>query len=125
MRELMILRSAQIHGADYQWDDHVRMALDAGVSEAEIKALDSWRASPLFDPATRAALALTEQMIEGTVDEDTLKQLAAYFDATERVELIVTAGFYCMVPRVLDALRLNDSDRGDSSNSIADGDDWT
>jgi alkylhydroperoxidase family enzyme len=110
MRELMILRSAQIHGAGYQWDDHLRMAFDAGVTEAQVEALDSWRASPFFDPATRAALALMEQMIEGMVGEETLKELAAHFDPTERVELIVTAGFYCMVPRVLDALRLNDSD---------------
>lgn len=106
LRELMILRGAQIQEAGYQWSDHVAMALAAGVDQTQIDALGSWRESDLFSASARAALALTEEMLSGRVSDQVLDGLAAAFDAEERVELIVTAGFYFMVPRVLDALRL-------------------
>ena len=106
MRELMILRSAQVHGASLQLHDHTLMALAAGASEDQIAELEDWRSSASFDPPTLCALALTEEMIRGRVEDTTLDELAEHFGPAERIELIVTAGFYCMVPRVLDALRL-------------------
>jgi len=106
LRELMILRCAQVQDAGYQWRDHLVMALSAGVERDQIHALASWRSSDLFDDKARAALAITDEMLEGSVSADTLADLEKEFEAAERVELIVTAGFYCMVPRVLDALRL-------------------
>jgi len=106
LRELMILRSAQIHGAPYQWRDHVRMASEAGVSDDQISALKGWRSSALFDVPTRCALAFTEEMVRGRVKDETLEELAHHFAPDQRIELILTAGFYCMAPRVLDALRL-------------------
>jgi len=33
-------------------------------------------------------------------------QIAVHFSESERVELVLTAGFYAMVPRVLDACRV-------------------
>jgi alkylhydroperoxidase family enzyme len=33
-------------------------------------------------------------------------ELARHFSEPERVELVLTAGFYAMVPRVLDACRV-------------------
>ncbi len=106
LRELMILRCAQVQDAGYQWRDHLVMALAAGVDREQIHALSSWRSSDLFEDEARAALALTDEMLEGKVSADTLAELEKEFDAAERIELIVTAGFYCMVPRVLEALRL-------------------
>jgi len=109
LRELIILRSAQIHDARYQWRDHVRMAAEAGVSPEQVDGLEDWASSTLFDEKTRCALAFTEEMVEGEVSEATLGKLADLFNPAERIELILTAGFYCMVPRVLDALRLEPS----------------
>lgn len=106
LRESMILRAAQLEEADYVWRDHTVMARDAGVSEEQINALTSWPSSDLFDEPTRACLALTDELVAARVSDETLDGLARWFSAEDRIELIVTAGFYCMVPRVLDALRL-------------------
>jgi 4-carboxymuconolactone decarboxylase len=106
LRELMILRAAQLQEADYVWRDHIAMASAAGVSEEQIDAVASWQSSVVFDEPTRACLALIEEMVGGQVRKATLGHLERAFSAEDRVELIVTAGFYCMVPRVLDALRL-------------------
>lgn len=109
LRELMILRCAQIQGAAYQWMDHVEMGRDAGVREEQIEALASWETSGMFDQRELRVLELTDSMIAGNVGDEVLADLAEEFDPAERVELIVTAGFYCMVPRVLNALRLEPS----------------
>jgi alkylhydroperoxidase family enzyme len=107
LRELMILRTAQLHDARYQWRDHVRMAAEVGVTPEQEHQLDDWRASTLFDEKSRCALAFTEEMVRGEVSDATLGDLAGLFSPAERIELTLTAGFYCMVPRVLDALRLD------------------
>lgn len=106
LRELMILRAAQLQKAQYVSRDHTDMALAAEVSEEQIAALTSWQSSDQFDEPTRACLALIEEMVIGQVSDETLDLFARLFSAEERIELIVTAGLYCMVPRVLDALRL-------------------
>lgn len=106
LRELMILRSAQLHDARYQWRDHVLMAAEAGVSPDQVQGLEDWASSTLFDERSRCALAFTDEMVRGEVSDATLGDLAESFSPAERIELILTAGFYCMVPRVLDALRL-------------------
>ena len=104
LRELMILRGAQIAGSDYQWQHHSVMATDAGVDGERIRKLDRWREEDIFTASERAALAFTEMVMSGRVDEVVSAELAQHFDAAERVELTLTAGFYAMVPRVLDAL---------------------
>ena len=109
LRELMILRTAQLHQAPYQWRDHVRMAAEAGVTPEQIDGLEERASSTLYDEKTRCALDLTEDMVRGEVSDATLGELADLFTPAERIELILTAGFYCMVPRVLDALRLQPS----------------
>lgn len=110
IRELMILRSAQMHGSTYQWRDHVVMAAEAGVGDDQISALEDWRSSSLFDLPTCCALAFTEEMVRGRVEDGTLEELAHHFAPDQRIELMVTAGFYCMAPRVLNALRLTPSE---------------
>ena len=48
LRELMILRGAQVAGTGYEWAHHVPMALSAGVSDAQIDALAHWKESEHF-----------------------------------------------------------------------------
>jgi 4-carboxymuconolactone decarboxylase len=90
----------------YELAHHRLMARRSGVSEAELEALDRWREASFFAPDERAALAFMEAMVEGSVPDAVSAELARHFDPSERVELTLTAGLYCMVPRVLDALRV-------------------
>ncbi|MDQ6918441.1 MAG: carboxymuconolactone decarboxylase family protein [Candidatus Dormibacteraeota bacterium] len=106
LRELMIVRGASLMRCDYELAHHRVMALRCGVSEEELEALDRWRETALFAPQERAALAFMEAMVEGAVPDAVNAELARHFDASERVELALTGGLYCMVPRVLDALRV-------------------
>jgi alkylhydroperoxidase family enzyme len=87
LRELCILRTASLHHSQYEWHQHRRMAREVGVTDYQVAELEMWRTSDAFDDEERAALA-------------------RHFDHAQRVELTVTAAFYAMVPRILDALRV-------------------
>jgi 4-carboxymuconolactone decarboxylase len=104
LRELMILRTALLHHSQYEWHQHRRMARDEGVSETQVAELEMWRTSDKFDEAEKSALALTDAIVEGEVTPEVIRELERHFGYAQRVELTVTAAFYAMVPRVLDAL---------------------
>ena len=106
LRELMILRTAVVMRSEYEWHQHRVMALDAGVPAEQVAALAAWQVSDLFDDREKAALTLTDAMLSGSVPDAVHDALAREFDDAERVELVLTAGCYAMVPRVLDALRV-------------------
>ena len=106
LREIMILRTAQIARSEYEWAHHLRMARKAGVSEAKIAALAGWRDSKEFDARERAAIALTEAVMACNVTDEVHAEVKKHFSDAEFVELCLTAGFYAMVSRMLDALRV-------------------
>lgn len=106
LRELMILRTASVMRADYEWHQHQDMARRAGVSSEQLDAISAWQTSECYSDRERAALMLTDAMLAGHVNDSVQQELARHFSDQERVELVATAGFYAMVPRVLDALRV-------------------
>ncbi len=106
LRELMILRTAVVMRSEYEWHQHVAMAADAGVAAEKVAAIAAWQSSQLYDAPERAALMLTGAMLTGNVADAVHDEVARHFSAAEKVELVLTAGFYAMVPRVLDACRV-------------------
>jgi alkylhydroperoxidase family enzyme len=104
LRELMILLTAMLQHSPYEWHQHRRMAREAGATDNEVAELTMWRTSEAFSEADRAALAFTDAIVHGEVPPAVNEELARHFDEQQRVELTVTAAFYAMVPRVLDAL---------------------
>src|SRR5918998_1925568 len=106
LRELVILRTAQRTLSRYEWHQHRLMAAEAGVDEHQVAELPMWRTSPAFTDAERAALALTDALVEGHVPDEVNATVDKHFGPQARVELTLTAAFYCAVPRLLDGLRV-------------------
>ena len=106
LRELCILRTASLHHSQYEWHQHRRMAREVGVTDYQVAELEMWRTSDAFDAEERAALALTDAIIDSNVPDEVIRELERHFDHAQRVELTVTAAFYAMVPRILEALRV-------------------
>ena len=111
LRELVIVRVAQLNGAQYEADQHAPIALKEGISQAQLEELADWEMSTRFDAAQRAVLALTDVMTRK------VKVPAATFDAVrpflgnrEIVELVATIGAYNMVSRFLEALDIHSHD---------------
>lgn len=104
LRELVILRGAQLLHSEYEWAQHLPMARKAGVREAQIAALAQWRSSPEFDPREKAALALGEAVTDGRVTDEVHAEAMRHFDGHDYVEIALVAAFYAMVGRMLDAM---------------------
>ncbi|MBV8032505.1 MAG: carboxymuconolactone decarboxylase family protein [Betaproteobacteria bacterium] len=104
LRELVILRGAQLMRSEYEWAQHLRMARKAGVPDAQIEALADWRNSGKFDEKEKAALRLAEAVTNGRVTDEDYAQAMRHFDHHDYVELAAVAAFYAMVGRMLDAM---------------------
>jgi 4-carboxymuconolactone decarboxylase len=104
LRELVILRGAQLMRSEYEWAQHLAMARKAGVSETQIAALASWRDSAEFNAKEKAALALGEAVTQGRVSDEVYRLASQEFDQHDYVELALVAAFYAMVGRMLDAM---------------------
>lgn len=106
LRELAILRGAQVSDAHYEWTRHVPMALEAGVTQAQLDALSTWRESPLFSEQEKAVLQMAEEVTDGPAASaasiDALK--AAGFSDSDVVELVLTSSFYVCVSRFLQSM---------------------
>lgn len=108
IRELMILRGAQICQSDYEWFQHEKMAKQCGIDQKKIDAIRDWPNSMIFDERERLALKLMESLIEngGEIDDQLYTAIKQQFTNEEILELIMTGSFYTMVPRVLKSLRV-------------------
>jgi len=108
LRELAILRVAQMTGADFEWKAHSAFALKNGVTQQQLDELDAWRVSTNFSDDERAMLAFTEQLTTNlAVDDETFAPLHERWSAAEIVELILTVSFYSCVSRVLNSLQIH------------------
>jgi len=106
LRELVILRGAQVARSEYEWASHLLMARKFGVREAQIQALADWRKSPEFDAREKAALELAEAVTRSEVTDAVYASVSKHFDHAEYLELTMVAAFYAMVSRIIDAIRV-------------------
>ena len=104
LRELVILRGAQLMRSEYEWAQHLPMARKAGVTERQIETLQSWKTSANFDEREKAALALGEAVTEGRVSDEVYTLAKKHFDDHDYVEIALVAAFYAMVARMIDAM---------------------
>jgi 4-carboxymuconolactone decarboxylase len=107
LRELIIMRTAQIVGSTYEINQHIPLMKMCGFSAAQIAALPQWQVSSLFDDKERATLGYVEQMAHGgDVDDQTFAAMQKYFTTQEIVEITYTVGSYYANGLLTKALRI-------------------
>jgi alkylhydroperoxidase family enzyme len=104
LRELGVLRLAQLAGSAYEWSHHRPMALDAGVTPEQAADLANWRASPAFNQTERLVLAVTEAVHAMAVTDELFAELQAALGQPGAIELIVVVSQYEAVARIIQAL---------------------
>jgi alkylhydroperoxidase family enzyme len=104
LRELAVLRLAQLAGSAYEWSHHRPMALAAGVTTDQAAALSGWRSSPAFDPAERLVLTAAEAVHQMAVTGELFGELEAALGRAGAMELIVVVSQYEAVARIIQAL---------------------
>jgi len=96
LRELTIMRTAQISGSHYEMAQHTPIALACGYSQAQLDGMDKWQQPGLFPDKERALLAYIDQVVgrNGNVDDAVFAELSRYYTPREIVELTITATQY-------------------------------
>ena len=104
-REMVILRTAWLSGTHYEWAHHVGFALEAGLSENEIRALSGesfdWTAEEctLLD-------AVDQLHAYHTLTDEIWNRLARFLSAEQLITLPMLVGQYTMLAGTLNALRV-------------------
>ena len=107
-RELVIMHVAVLNGADYEYQAHAPLAIQAGLTQQQVDALPTWRTADVFDERDRAVLAYCESMTrEVHVPDGVFAPLPHHYNAQEILELTTTIAGYNAVSRVLEALQVD------------------
>ena len=104
-RELLILQVAHIEGGEYEWRQHVPIALGVGVTQPQIDALARGDyVAAVFNEAERALLAFSREVVENVrVGDAVFAGVRKHFGDQEIVESIFTIGCYMMMARLTEA----------------------
>lgn len=124
VRELAILRVARLSAAEYEWVQHVPIALAAGASEEQVAAVGRGDIEDRsLGALERAALRFTTEVVRDVRASD--ESLAALRDAgltpREVVELLLVVGQYMMVARVAETAGIELDEPGDVVQSSRRG----
>ncbi len=106
LRELCLLHAVRLQGGDYEWEQHVPIALHLGCTEAQIAALKSGDdTAACFDACEKSALRFTrEVVVDVGASPAALAEVRKHLSERETVELIVMSGFYIMLARLTETL---------------------
>ena len=102
LRELAILRIAQLSGARYEWVQHEPIARAVGVSEPQIEALAADSVDDAcFSAVDRLVLRFTTEVVNAVKASDaTFAEMQRHFSPREIVELLLAIGFYMTIARL-------------------------
>lgn len=108
VREIVILRVAERSAAPYAFAQHAAIAASVGVAAAQVAELERGRPlSELFDERERAALAFVDQVLdEPRASAETFARLGQHLPARQIVELLLTAGCFRMMSRLVTVFEL-------------------
>jgi 4-carboxymuconolactone decarboxylase len=104
-REIAILRVAGTLDCAYELHHHGALALQAGLTQAEVQAAADAAIAHAWTAPERQILELTDALTAHTpVDDATWVALDGVLDDGQRLELLVLVGFYAMLAGVFNAV---------------------
>ncbi len=107
LRELAILRVGELLQAEYEFTQHVPLALQAGVKKDQIDQLSNWTSARGFNREEQAVLRYAEELTKNIrVSDGTFTELRNLFSEHCIVELTAAIGYYNMACRILVGLQI-------------------
>jgi len=96
-RELLIMRTAFLVGAEYEWAHHVEYARAAGFTNDEIARIASGANAPGWNEEQKAVLRAADELRrEAFISGATWSALSKHYNNKQLVEIIFTVGGYSM-----------------------------
>jgi alkylhydroperoxidase family enzyme len=91
IRELLVLRTAWLHGSDVVWRERVPHARNAGLTDAELRRIAVGPAAPGWDDFEAALLRMADQLFRNSFVNDVIYQaIAARYDACHLMDAGMT-----------------------------------
>lgn len=101
LRETVILRVAHLSRSDYELHHHVPLARAAGLTEAELRAIED-RDYGALDPLFAAAAKFTDEVVTQLApSDDTLANLRQVASDQVVINLVLTIGCYMSIARLI------------------------
>lgn len=108
LREYAVLQGAKYTNGEYEWAQHVPIAIDCGATTEQMQALERDDLdADCFDATEKLVLAFNRQaMHENKVDADLYAKVRDALSDREIVELLLTLGYYSMLARMTEVVEL-------------------
>jgi len=106
LRELMILRTTALCGAEYEWGVHIASFADkAQWTEEQIRStVHGDAADPCWSEQEQCVILLADQLhASNTVTDEAWQRIASRFGSDQLVELVTLSGLYHMVSFMVNA----------------------
>ena len=105
--ELVILRVAHNTGSEYEWAQHERIAVRAGMSEAEIASVREGPDAEGWSERQALLLRAVDAMhADGRIGDELWAELSRHLDEVRLIELCMLIGHYEMLAMTLNSLRV-------------------
>ncbi len=103
-REMLILRTGWLCRSEYEWGQHVEIAREAGMSEAEIAACAQGPRAALWDRFEAALLLAADELHgEQCISDATWETLTERYNEGQMIDLVYTVGNYTLVSMALNS----------------------
>ena len=103
-RELLILRTGFNCASDYEWGQHVRLALSIGISREEIERVAAGPDAPGWTQADATLLRAADELhSDSRIADRTWAELSESYDERGLIELTMLVGHYHMVAFALNS----------------------
>lgn len=94
-KEIVILCAAHLARGDYEWRHHVRLAMEAGLSEAEVAQIQAGPKAAGWSDAERALVEAVDQCFERHgLSESVIDSLSNHFGPNAAYDVLATIGMY-------------------------------
>ena len=91
IRELLILRTAWLHGSDVIWRERIPFARKAGVTDAELRKIAQGPAAPGWDGFEANLLRMADQLFRNSfVNDSVFNAMAARYDTCQVMDAAMT-----------------------------------
>lgn len=106
--ELVILRVAHNCASAYEWQQHERLGVAAGLSPADVARVREGPGAPGWEPRQSLLLRAADELhgASRTISDGLWSELAAVLDERRLIELCLLVGHYEMLAMTLNALQV-------------------
>jgi 4-carboxymuconolactone decarboxylase len=113
-RELAVLRTAWNTGATYEWEHHVSIGRQVGLTDEEITRVGRGPEDPAWSAADASLLRAADELhSDARITDATWSELAGRYDEAQLVELCMLVGQYHTVAFALNSLGIQlEEERG-------------